>query len=61
MDEMGKAARDSIGSNDGNIYGARWINTASHRYNRSGAFQVNLTVWNEEGLNYLISKNITIS
>lgn len=60
MDEIGKTARDYIGDNEATIFGAKWINGASHKYNQSGTYQVKLTVLNEKGLDYSISKNITI-
>ena len=60
MDEMGKTAQDYMGNNEATIFGAKWINDASHKYNQSGTYQVTLTVLNEKGLNYSISKNITV-
>lgn len=60
MDEMGKTAQDPIGGNEATIFGAKWINGVSHKYNQSGAYQVTLAVLNEKGLDYSISKNITI-
>jgi len=61
MNEMGKVIHNSKGNHDATIYGAKWINRASHKYNHPGKYQVNLTVWNKDGLNHSISKNILIS
>ena len=61
LDGMGKLAQDSIGGYDGIIYGAKWMNTASHLYTHPGTYEVNLTVWNDYGLHQTISQNIVIS
>ena len=60
MNEMGKIVRDNKGNNDATIYGAKWMNYAEHKYKYPGTYNVNLTVWNEDGLNRSISKNITV-
>jgi hypothetical protein len=61
MNEMGKKTADFVGENHGEIYGAKWINWANHKYSKSGTYQVNLTVFNERGLKYSITKSIKIS
>jgi PKD repeat protein len=60
MKNMGKTTYDIIGNNDGDIFGAKWINRASHKYDQSGTYNVTLTVLNERGLDYSISKNVII-
>ena len=59
--ETGNIAYDSIGNNNGTIYGANWINQAVHKYSHPGTYQVRLTITNEYGQIHSISKNITIS
>lgn len=61
MNEMDKKTTDFVGVNHGDIFGAKWINSANHKYNKSGKYQVNLTVFNERGLKYSIIKSIKIS
>jgi len=61
MNNSGNIVNDHIGNNNGTLYGAEWINQARHRYNKSGTYQVKLTISNEYGQINSISKNITIS
>jgi|GEM_PF-743345 len=61
MNEGGTIAVDSIGTNDGTIYGAYWFNQATHRYNHPGSYNVSLTISNEYGQISSIYKTITIT
>ena len=61
MNDTGDIATDSIGGNDGTIYGSAWTNHADHRYTSDGTYQVNLTVMDNEGATDKISKNVTVS
>lgn len=60
MNDGGAIAYDSIGTNDGTIYGADWINQAAHTFSHPGSYQVQLTVSNEYGQINSISKTITV-
>ena len=61
MNDTDDIAYDSIGGNDGAIYGAVWTNNADHRYASDGTYQVNLTVMDNEDTTDSISKPITVS
>jgi hypothetical protein len=61
MNDTGDIATDSIGGNDGTIYGAAWTNHADHRYTSDGTYQVNLTVMDNKGATDTISKPATVS
>ena len=61
MNDTGDIATDSMGGNDGTIYGATWTNHADHKYTTEGTYQVNLTVMDNEGATDSISKPITVS
>lgn len=61
LNDKGDIALDSIGNNNGTIYGANWINQATHKYKKSGTYKVTLTIVNEDGLTDSISKDVTIT
>ena len=57
MNQTGKYVVDSINGNDGEIFGASWINTVSHQYEKPGIYDVNLSVLSDTGLtNYHTTK-----
>ncbi|VVB59221.1 Uncharacterised protein [uncultured archaeon] len=61
MNDNGKIAYDSMGRNNGIIYGSNQINQASHIYRNPGSYNVRLTITNENGQIDSISKTIIIT
>jgi uncharacterized membrane protein len=61
MDTIGDIVIDFTGRNNGTIYGANYINQASHVYNKTGIYNVELTITNQYGQINSISKSIVVN
>ena len=60
-EESGNIAHDSMGNNDGTIYGCNWTTIERHHYTKAGTYNVSLAVMDDDGAIDIMQKQVVVS